>query len=157
MYCKGKGADFYFIQETHACSSDEFFGKNQWGTDMWFSNGSNKSAGAGILKDKFSGQILHFEKDIQVRCIILVVVTNYSYFILINIYATNKKSSNLLLFQDIESRASHLFSVYPVSKVIWGGDFNTVLDEYADRLPPKNITTSCELQHLCLRMGLLDI
>ncbi len=124
---------------------------------MWFSNGSNKSAGVAILKDKFSGQILRFEKDMSGRCNILVVVTNHSYLILINIYATNNKFNNLLLIQDVESRVSHLYPVYPVSKVMWGGDFTTILDEYADRWPPKNITTSCDLQHICLLMGLLDI
>ncbi|CDQ93629.1 unnamed protein product [Oncorhynchus mykiss] len=45
LYCKGKSADFYFIQETHACSIDTAFWKCQWGNDIWFSFGTNRSAG----------------------------------------------------------------------------------------------------------------
>lgn len=68
-----------------------------------------------------------------------------------------KNFGNVALFQYIESRACHLFSVYPLAKVIWGGDFNDVFDENIDRWPPKSTTTDCELKHICLRMGLLDI
>lgn len=132
LYCRGKGADFHFVQETHACPADESFWKNQWGNEMWFSNGNNRSAGVAILKDKFKGQILHSETDMSGRWIILVVDMNQSQFILINNYATNNKTTNLALFQSIESKIYHLYSTYPLAKVIWGGDFNTVFDEIMD-------------------------
>ncbi len=55
LFCKGKEADFCFIQETHACKEDVLFWRSQWGSDMWFSFGvSNRTAGVAILKDKFS-------------------------------------------------------------------------------------------------------
>ncbi len=29
LFCKGKGVDFYFVQETHACEEDEKFWRSQ--------------------------------------------------------------------------------------------------------------------------------
>ncbi len=55
LFCKGKEADFCFVQETYACKEDVLFWRSQWGSDMWFSFGvSNRTAGVAILKDKFS-------------------------------------------------------------------------------------------------------
>lgn len=79
IFCKGKGTDFYFIQEIPACSTESFW-TNQWGC-KWFSNGSNQSAGDTILKDKFKGQMLYSEKDMSGRWIILVVHLTHNKFI----------------------------------------------------------------------------
>ncbi len=76
LFCKGKEADFCFIQETHACK-DVLFCKSQWGSDMWFSFGvSNRTAGVAILKDKFSGQVISHKTDDQGRWIIILVEIN---------------------------------------------------------------------------------
>lgn len=63
----------------------------------------------------------------QWKSIILVVDINHNQFILINIYASKSKFSNLVLFQDTESKACSSF--YSLSKVIWGGDFNIIFKE----------------------------
>jgi len=77
LFCKGKEADFCFIQETHACKEDVLFWKSQWGSDMWFSFGvSNRTAGVAILKDKFSGQVISHKTDDQGRWIIILVEIN---------------------------------------------------------------------------------
>lgn len=52
LFCKGKGVDFYFVQETHACEEDENFWRSQWGNDIWFSHCTTKSAGVAMLKEK---------------------------------------------------------------------------------------------------------
>ncbi len=95
LFCKGKEADFCFIQETHACKEDVLFWRSQWGSDMWFSFGvSNRTAGAAILKDKFSGQVISHETDDQGRWIIILVEINQVKVIIINIYATNNKNND---------------------------------------------------------------
>lgn len=157
MYCRGKNADFYFIQETHACAADESFWKNQWGCEMWFSNGSNRSAGVVILKGKFKGQILHKEKDDSGRLIILVCEIDQRQFILVNIYATNDNVRNRVLFQNVEFRLGQLLLKFCQARVLWGGDFNSVFDGDMDRWPPKRINTDCELKNTCLRLGLVDV
>lgn len=50
LYCQSKGADFYFIQESHACETDVGFWRSQWGNEVWFPFGTNRSAGVVILK-----------------------------------------------------------------------------------------------------------
>lgn len=157
MYCKGKSADFYFIQETHACSTDTAFWKCQWGNDIWFSFGTNRSAGVAILKGNFKGHILSHEADNTGRWIILLVDVNHVQFIVVNNYAFNNKSSNCILFRDIERKISKIMSKFPLAKVIWGGDFNVVLHDNLDRWPPKDSNSVCEIRNICLRLGVLDI
>lgn len=41
LYCQSKGADFYFIQESHACEADVNVWISQWGNDVWFSFSHN--------------------------------------------------------------------------------------------------------------------
>lgn len=56
---------------------------------------------------------------------------------------------NFALFQDIESKICNLYSKYPAAKVIWGGDFKTVLDEkiVGSRLP-ESTNMEDELNHM---------
>ena len=79
LYCKGKNADFCLIQETHACSSDAKFWKSQWGKEIRLSFGSKRTAGVAILQDRFTGQILEFEKDDCGKWILLVIVNTTSF------------------------------------------------------------------------------
>lgn len=37
--------DFFFIQEAHSLSEYVQIWKSQWGNDVWFSHGSDPSAG----------------------------------------------------------------------------------------------------------------
>ncbi len=158
LFCKGKQADFCFIQETHACKEDVLFWKSQWGSDMWFSFGvSNRTAGVAILKDKFSGQVISHKTDDQGRWIIILVEINQVKVIIINIYATNNKTMNGLIFQDIEGHINSLHSKFPSAEVIWGGDFNTVFDGIQDRCPPKVDSSINELSNVCLRLNIFDI
>ena len=137
LYCKGKHTDFIFIQETHSCTDDKDFWRNQWGNDVWFSHGSTRSAGVAILKDNFRGKILTHTKDNAGRWIILVVTVDQSNFILVNVYASNNSINNNILFSDIEYQINIMTSKFPNTKTIWGGDFNTVLDGQTDRWPPR--------------------
>lgn len=157
LYCRAKNADFYFTQETHACAEDESFWKNQWGSEIWFSNGNNRSAGVAILKGNFKGQILYSEKDVSGRLIILVCELEQKQFIMVNIYATNDKIRNQTLFKNVEARICQLNLKFSEAKVLWGGDFNTVFDDNLDRWPPKPANINCELKNTCLRLGLMDI
>jgi len=157
LYCRGKNADFYFIQETHACAEDESFWKSQWGSEIWFSNGNNRSAGVVILKGNFKGQILHSEKDVSGRFIILVCELEQKQFIMVNIYATNDSIKNRTLFKNVEDRICRLNLKFSEAKVLWGGDFNTVFDDNLDRWPPKPVNINCELKNTCLRLGLMDV
>ena len=98
LYCQNKGADFYFIQESHASDTDLSYWRSQWGKDVWFSCGSNRSAGVAILLGRFKGQVIKHLTDTDGRWITLVVEIDHQQFILVNIYASNNKKQIRLYF-----------------------------------------------------------
>lgn len=157
LFCQSKGADFYFIQESHACEADVNFWRSQWGNDVWFSFGTNHSAGVLVLKGQFKGQVLGKQIDTEGRWLILHVSIDLSQFIIVNVYATNNKQNNNHLFTTIESKINQISSKYPYATIIWGGDFNTVMDEEVDRWPPQKNKKTSVLKSVCARMDLLDI
>lgn len=55
LFLQNKGADFYFILETHSSEVDFSYWRSQWGRNVWFSHGSNCSARVTILQGKADG------------------------------------------------------------------------------------------------------
>lgn len=49
LFCTSLKRDVYFFQETHSCFKDETFWRNQWGGNVLFCHGTNRSAGVLIL------------------------------------------------------------------------------------------------------------
>lgn len=60
----------------------QIFWRSQWWNDVWFSFGTNKSAGVVILKGKFKGRIHSKQTDTEGRWIILHVSIDLSQFIM---------------------------------------------------------------------------
>ncbi len=56
----------------------------------------------------------------------------------------------------LENKIAQLLSTFPSAKVLWGGDFNTVMDESMDRWPPREKQIN-ELENVCDRISLFDI
>lgn len=158
LYCKRFNADFYFLQETHACSSDLFFGKNQWGNDIWLSYGNNHSAGVAVLRGAFKGKVISSKTHHSGRWLMLTVNFNSEMFLLGSIYASNNKP-NRILFQEFEEEINRVIGVFQDIKIILGGDFNSESNVMIDRYPPTN--RSCivnpEFNNLCLGLRLVDI
>lgn len=97
----------------------------------------------------------HISTNWNSRWIILLVNIDQSQFVMVNIYASNNWQNNVLTFSTIESKIYQLLVVFPLAKVLWGGDFNTVMDKSMDRWPTKNRVS--ELGNICCRMDLIDI
>lgn len=91
------------------------------------------------MKGKFKGCIHSKLTDTEGRWIILHVSIDLSQYIRVNVYATNNKQKNNQLFLTIESKIHQLCSKFPYAMIIWGGDFNTVMDEEIDRWSPKTM------------------
>lgn len=89
LFLQNKGADFYFIQETHSYEDDVSY----WRRNVWFSH-SNHSGGVAILQGKFDGKTIKYDTDKEGRWIILLADINQSLVILINIYGSNSKILN---------------------------------------------------------------
>lgn len=129
LFLQNKRADFYFIQESHSSEGDGSHWRSQWGSNGWFSHGSNRSAGVAILQGEGGGQIIKHDTDKDGRWIILLADINQSLVILINIYASNSKSLNNIIFSTIENKLNQWLPLFPSAEILWGGDFNTVFDE----------------------------
>ncbi|XP_051811833.1 sialomucin core protein 24 isoform X5 [Acanthochromis polyacanthus] len=54
LYCRQYNTDFCFIQESHSVELDGSFWRSQWGGDLWFAHGTERSGGVGILKNRFN-------------------------------------------------------------------------------------------------------
>ncbi len=50
LFSRQFGSDFVFFQESHSNDKDVNFWKSQWGREIWFSHGSEHSAGVSCLK-----------------------------------------------------------------------------------------------------------
>lgn len=120
--------DFYFLQETHACSSDVNFWTSQWGSDIWHSFGSNHSAGVSILKGSFKGKIVSSKVHNGGRWIILTVSIDGKLFLLGTVYASNIKKYNVDLFSNIEIEINKVRERFHDIEFILGGGFNIVPD-----------------------------
>lgn len=72
LFCQNKGADFYFIQETHATETDATFWKSQWSKQMWLSFGNNRTVGVAVLQGKFRGSIIQQFTDTDGRWCLLI-------------------------------------------------------------------------------------
>ena len=132
------------------------FWKSQWGGQIWFSFGSNQSAGVAILQGKFKGTVLRQMADTEGRWIMLLTETDQSQFLIINTYGYNNKQHNKQLFLVLEEKIEQILLSFPTAKTPWGGDFNTVMNDNLDRWPPRN-HMSTELHYICDRLGIIDI
>lgn len=118
-----------FFQESHSVSADVNFWKSQWGNDVWYSHGTERSAGVTTLKGSFGGIVLHSDCDSLGHYICLVVEYNHFIFTIVNLYGYNTKPENDKLIDSLDTRISF-------SNLIIGGDFNVSLNDTIDRWPP---------------------
>ena len=77
-------------------------------------------------------------------------------FLLGNIYASNNKQNNRILFEEETHR---VIGVFQDIKIILFGVFNSVSNVMLDRYPPPNRSSivNPEFNNLCLGLGLVDI
>jgi len=137
---------------------DSKFWRSQWGSDVWFSNCSERSAGVITMSNRFNGNILHSEGDCNGHFLIHVLSFNNITVLVINMYGYNSNAENSRLLILLESRMKHWLSKFPSAYIIFGGDFNITLNNQIDRWPPgKNSSTSRQLLLLMDRYDLIDI
>lgn len=135
LYLKRFNADFCFLQECHSVTEDAQFWRSQWGLDLWFSHGTTKSAGVCILKDRFKGKILRSICDASGHYIVLATEILNETYIIVNVYGFNLQKENKALFNRLGKQVIQMLTIFPNSALIFGGDFNVVLDNSLDRWP----------------------
>ncbi len=137
LYLKRFNTDFCFLQECHSDTQDVNFWRSQWGLDLWLAHGTTHSAGVCILKNRFKGKILSSECDTSGHYILLALEIFNSTCIVINVYGFNLQRENNAFFDRLGDRVTRMLAIYPNSSLIFGGDFNVVLDNRLDRWPPQ--------------------
>ena len=127
LYLKDKDIDIAFVQETHCTVKDQNIWQNQWGSNILFSNGNSNARGVMILfKRNLDYQVLNCIKDDEGRFLIGLIEHNGQNILLLNNYAPNNDQPSF--FSDLLEKISNLTYDY----LIWGGDFNKVLDSSLD-------------------------
>ncbi len=136
LFAKQLKPDFVFFQESHSSVSDVKFWRSQWGNDLWFSHGTERSAGVTTLRNAFKGNILHSDCDSYGHFLCNVTDVNSTFIIIANIYGFNSRSENTTFFDYVESRLLYWLNKFPNSLIIIGGDFNIAIDSALDKWPP---------------------
>ena len=135
LFCKGLKANCFFLQETHSSEEDTTFWKNQWGDNIIFSHGSNRSGGVAICFYRFPGTLITSKGDNNGHWITAVVNLEGNLALLINIYGYNDTAQNKLLLETLTDIISEYKNSFAISFTLVGGDFNMVIDEWLDRCP----------------------
>lgn len=104
----------YFFQESHS-KDDITFWKSQWGSEIWFSHGSEHSAGVSCLKNNFAGDVLHRPMCDEYGHFVLLILKCYNVIlIVVNYYGYN---SNM--------RMISYYFVWKISLLIGSQNFQT--------------------------------
>ncbi len=158
LFIKQLKVDFAFLQESHSNIKDTSLWKAQWGSDIWFSHGTEHSAGVSDLKGHFGGEMLQSLCDKQGHNVCLVCRIRDIVFILVNIYGYNRRSENDELLGSLDAKLTILTQKYLNAHLIIGGDFNIVLNESLDRWPPgKPSLANSSLKTLMNKYDLYDV
>lgn len=88
----------------------------------------------------------------------MVINTNDTIILLVNMYGHNSKNENDTLFRVLESHFLYSLSKYPSAMIIMGGDFNIALNGLQDRWPPRpNPSLASTLIQFMHKFDLIDI
>lgn len=142
LFCTSSNTDIVFLQEIHSDIEDEKLWKSQWGDAIYFSHGSNHSAGVAILLKRFNGDIVESIVSNEGRWIILVLKVDNFLFIICNVYGPNRATQAKDMFLELSLKLDILMGKYKESTIILGGDFNDAPDDYMDRHPPRSTALS---------------
>lgn len=144
------------MQECHSLREDRNLWRSQWGLDMWMSHGSSSSAGVCILLHGFKGKVLSVDCDPNGRYVCLLIEISNRKIIITNVYGTNQQKENEIFFSQLEKHILLLLNNHPNSYLIFGGDFNMVVDNNIDRWPPKSNNSNSYLKMFMQRFSLVD-
>ena len=101
-YLKDEKAAVYFLQETYSEKEDETVWKKEWGGDIIFSLGSNRSRGVCILIDPSENiKSEHSFKDSNRQIVLTTIEFNGFQLSLCNIYAPNNLQKQIVFMQEL--------------------------------------------------------
>ena len=140
-WCKSKGGDIIFLQETYSTVDVEDRWKLDWAGPMFFSHGSNHSKGVLIL---ISSHITMKTDKVVVdedgRYVIFKGELMGAKLMLGNCYFPTRDKEKMQgeFLERLNVRVSQLYN--QDHQLLLGGDFNVIMDGSLDYMGPKNIT-----------------
>lgn len=129
---KDHNIDIALLQETHCTQKVAHLWEAEWGGKIYGSHGESDAKGVLILFQKnLPFEVKHIYKDVLGRAIIVEIQIQSACFLLVNIYAPNADEPDFYIniAKEIES--------FDNRNIVWGGDFNLVLDVLLDRYNSK--------------------
>ena len=152
-------ADIVFLQETFSSKDNEIMWRSEWGGEVIYNHGSNHSRGVAVLlSNKTNFKITNMESDNSGRIILMQGTIDEEEVNLVNIYAPTAENAKVAFF--IRLRQFLRSCKLDVdSKIIIGGDFNTVLgtnDKKGGRQYIKH-NSVVELENILEDLELCDI
>ena len=159
-WIKRHKADIVLLQETYSSIDRERMWRNEWGGKIFYSHGTKHSRGLAVLISKDtdceiteeiidqSGRILMLKTKLDDNLVGWVV----------NVYAPNDENSRTHLFHALEQLLNR--NVKDDERIVIGGDFNVVLNEYLDKkggIIGKNSQSRKILKQIIENYDLVDI
>lgn len=128
--------DVALIQETHCTNDKVNLWQSEWGGNIFCSNDTSSSRGVMVmLRRGLVYAINRIEMDSQGRSIIMEIKIDDIVFCLANIYAPNVDDPAFFV------KTAKTIETFDNCNIIWGGDYNLVLDVLKDRYNSLNNNT----------------
>ena len=127
QYLRQKKFDIYFLQDTHFEPRMEKQIRAEWGYECYFSSFNSQSRGVAILiNNTFDFKVTSTYHDQMGNLLIVCIKTNDIEATLINVYGPNRDNP------EFYSKIQKQILEEGYSNIIWGGDWNLVLDPTKD-------------------------
>nr|CAB3264543.1 pol-like protein [Phallusia mammillata] len=129
-FIREKKFQIVLIQETHCSDRDEKLWQLEWGGEVVWSHGTNRSKGVAIL---FSRNLSYLKTDLMAdpdgRFLIVNLTIADKKLTLANVYGPNKDDPDFFnkFFADVIT--------FGDGDIVLGGDFNIILNENLDKSP----------------------
>lgn len=124
--------DICLLQETHCSLPSEHICKNEWGGNVFFSNGTKQARGVMVLfKAGFDAVVKDVISDTMGRFLLLNVNIQNTNLKIINVYAPNEETSQVHFYGYLRNKINQHTS--PEDSIIIGGDFNFIANPSLDR------------------------
>ena len=140
-WCKSKGSDITFLQETYSTIEVEKKWESEWNGPIIFSHGSNHSRGVLILlSPNLNLKVDNVVTDKNGRYIVIKVELQETKLVLCNCYfpTRDKEKMQLEFLEELHNCISKFQNTGQL--FLLGGDFNTIMDGDLDYMGPKNVS-----------------
>ena len=124
-----------FLQECHSTKEVETLWEYQWKNKIFYSHGKSNARGVCmLLRPGLEYKLISPEiKDKLGRYLILHMEIQDLPYVLVNYHAPNDEQGQLYTLNEISDKLKTL-SVDEDTRLIWGGDWNCILDKSLDAM-----------------------